>query len=126
MRHAEDDAREAACDLIVTTARFAACHRRVDFDWYVVQSEPAVRSAAELTKLLKQAAAKHAPEVVELPSGAGHDAAALAAVTPVAMLFVRCKDGISHHPDESVEEADVLVAIRVLSRFLELLAKKHA
>jgi len=38
---------------------------------------------------------------------------------------VRCKDGISHHPDESVAEADVLVAIRVLVRFLELLAKKH-
>jgi allantoate deiminase len=125
VRHAEDAAREAACELIETAARFVACHRRVELDWRIVQTEPAVRSAAGLTKLLKEAAAKHAAEVLELPSGAGHDAAALAAVTPVAMLFVRCKDGISHHPDESVAEADVLMAIRVLARFLELLAKNH-
>src|SRR6185503_1049652 len=124
VRHAEDGAREAACELIETTARFVACHRRVELDWHIVQTEPAVRVGAELTGLLKEALALHATQVLELPSGAGHDAAALAAITPVAMLFVRCKDGISHHPDESVAEADVLVAIRVLARFLELLAKK--
>ena len=35
-----------------------------------------------------------------LVSGAGHDAVIIAALTPVAMLFVRCRDGLSHHPDE--------------------------
>ncbi|HEU0011320.1 MAG TPA: hydantoinase/carbamoylase family amidase, partial [Verrucomicrobiae bacterium] len=125
VRHAEDGAREAACELLEITARFVACHRRVNLEWHTVQAERAVRCSAELTKLLKAAAAAHAPEVLELPSGAGHDAAALAAITPVAMLFVRCEDGITHHPDESVAEADALVAIRVLVRFLELLAKKH-
>jgi len=45
-------------------------------------------------------------------------------ITDVAMLFVRCKGGISHNPAESVETADVGVAIDVLSRFIELLAKK--
>lgn len=40
-------------------------------------------------------------------SPAGHDAMAMAAVTDVGMLFVRCHDGISHHPDESVREIDV-------------------
>jgi len=94
-------------------------------DWQVVQSTSSVQCSKELSALLKEASVQHGPEVLELPSGAGHDAAALAAITPVAMLFVRCKDGISHHPDESVAEADVLVAIRVLVRFLELLAKKH-
>jgi allantoate deiminase len=46
----------------------------------------------------------------------------MAGLTEVAMLFVRCKGGVSHHPAESVTEADVAVAIDVLSRFLELLA----
>jgi len=40
----------------------------------------------------------------------------------VAMLFVRCKDGVSHNPAESVAIADVGVAIDVLGRCLELLA----
>jgi allantoate deiminase len=37
------------------------------------------------------------------------------------MLFVRCKDGISHHPDESVRPDDVAVALGVVVRFLRLL-----
>ena len=51
-----------------------------------------------------------------LPSGAGHDAAVMAEALPVAMLFVRCRDGISHNPAESVTEADVAAAIEVLVR----------
>ncbi|QKO37794.1 allantoate amidohydrolase [Serratia marcescens] len=47
-----------------------------------------------------------------LPSGAGHDAIAVAAHWPVGMLFVRCAGGVSHHPDEAVRPADVALAIR--------------
>ncbi|MBL5903467.1 allantoate amidohydrolase [Serratia fonticola] len=47
-----------------------------------------------------------------LPSGAGHDAIAIAARWPVGMLFVRCEGGISHHPDEAVTVGDVALAIQ--------------
>lgn len=47
------------------------------------------------------------PDPMALWSRAGHDAMAMAAVTDVAMLFVRCLDGISHHPGEDVREVDV-------------------
>jgi allantoate deiminase len=57
-------------------------------------------------------------DLPRLASGAGHDAAMMASITAAAMLFVRCRGGISHHPDESVEEADVAVAIDVVERFL--------
>lgn len=40
------------------------------------------------------------------------------------MLFVRCAGGISHNPAESVQEADVAVAIDVLERFLRALAQE--
>ncbi len=49
---------------------------------------------------------------MSLPSGAGHDAIAIAECWPVGMLFVRCKDGISHHPDESVTTGDVAYAVQ--------------
>ncbi len=58
-----------------------------------------------------------------LPSGAGHDAAQMAALTPMAMLFVRCKEGISHNPAESVTKEDVAAAIEVMGRSLTLLAE---
>ena len=47
-------------------------------------------------------------------SRAGHDAMAMAAITQVGMLFVRCHDGISHHPAESVREIDVTRALDAL------------
>jgi allantoate deiminase len=54
--------------------------------------------------------------VRELVSGAGHDAVVLSRICPAAMLFVRCAEGISHDPRESVSEEDVAVALDVLER----------
>ena len=58
-----------------------------------------------------------APRV--LASGAGHDAMAMADICPVAMLFTRCKGGISHHPGESIKESDVEASLSVLFKTIE-------
>ena len=62
-------------------------------------------------------------EVVELPSGAGHDAGILAAAgVDAGMLFVRSlNDGVSHSPDELSSEEDVELAVAVLGDALERL-----
>jgi allantoate deiminase len=57
--------------------------------------------------------------VFELPSGAGHDGMAMIDIADVAMIFVRCRGGISHHPDEHVELADADAGARVLLRVIE-------
>ena len=61
---------------------------------------PAVPADPLLSDLLCQAVvqAGHVPH--RLASGAGHDAAVMAAVAPMAMLFLRSPGGVSHHPDE--------------------------
>ncbi len=53
-------------------------------------------------------------EVVELSSGAGHDAMMMAKLCPSGMIFLRCKDGISHNPAESITVEDADVGVRVL------------
>jgi allantoate deiminase len=65
----------------------------------------------------------HALPVVELPSGAGHDAAVLASAgVPTAMLFVRSLNGgVSHSPDESSSPEDVELAVSVLASALRRL-----
>lgn len=62
--------------------------------------------------------------VVELPSGAGHDAGILAAAgVPSGMLFVRSLNGgVSHSPDELSSEEDVALAVEVLTASLRRLA----
>lgn len=58
-------------------------------------------------------------EVPVLMSGAGHDAMAMSRMTKVGMLFVRCRGGISHSPEEHVLDDDVLAAGLAISAFLE-------
>ena len=47
-------------------------------------------------------------------SGAGHDACNLAAKVPTAMIFVPCKDGVSHNESESATQADCAAGANVL------------
>jgi allantoate deiminase len=54
-----------------------------------------------------------------LMSGAGHDAMAMAWLTKVGMVFVRCRGGVSHSPEEHVAEDDVWAAGLALLRFLD-------
>ena len=54
-----------------------------------------------------------------MPSGAGHDAMAFDRIIPIAMLFVRCRGGVSHNPAEFASAADIDIAARVLSTFID-------
>jgi allantoate deiminase len=122
LRHGDDAMRETARERLHERAAAIGAARGVEVQWTVVQETPAVPCDAGLTELLAQAIAGAGHRVERLPSGAGHDAAVMAAIAPVAMLFVRCEGGISHHPAEAVDVADVATAVQVTSRFLERLA----
>jgi len=61
-----------------------------------------------------------------LPSGAGHDAMALAGLVDVGMLFVRCKGGISHNPAEAISMEDAEIGAAALLRFIRDFAPKSA
>jgi allantoate deiminase len=78
----------------------------------------------QLTALLEEAVEDSGVSVHRVSSGAGHDAAQVAVLTPVAMLFVRCKEGISHNPAESVRRDDVDVGIEVMRNFLSFVSRR--
>ncbi len=61
---------------------------------------------------------------MELFSVAGHDAMALAELTEMGMLFVRCAGGISHHADESVRADDVALAVDALTAAMLAVAER--
>jgi len=122
VRHAEDALRVAAVEDLRALAERRARDRELELTWRTRLDNAAVAMDERLTALLSGAVAAQGSAVVRLPSGAGHDAVALAGLTGVAMLFVRCTDGVSHHPDERVESSDVAVAIATLASLLEALA----
>ena len=122
-RHADDALREEAVAALRARAQRIGVARGVEVAWRELMSAPAVAMDAALGGLLDEAVADAGLPVIHLASGAGHDAVALSPLTGVAMLFVRCAGGVSHHPDESVDEADVAVALDVLHGFVRRLAR---
>ena len=118
VRDPDDSRRLAAVRSLRAKAQAIAKRRGLKLTWTPVQQTAAVQCDKTLTQIFSRCVAQRGLAVLKLPSGAGHDAAALAAICPVAMLFVRCKGGVSHNPAESVKTADVRVAVEVLAEFI--------
>ena len=72
-----------------------------------------------LTRSLANSVRRLVPAAPLLPTGAGHDAGVLAAVVPSGMLYVRNPSGISHSPEEHVEEDDAAAGVLALADALE-------
>jgi allantoate deiminase len=124
LRHPDDAVRERLRDHLERRAGEIAASRGCEHHWQLRQETPAVPADPDLSALLGKAIEDSGITVRRLPSGAGHDAAQIAALTPIAMLFVRCKEGISHNPAESVKREDVGVAIEVMRNFLSLVSRR--
>jgi allantoate deiminase len=124
VRHPEDTHRIWAVGRLRERAGEIAEARGIELEWEPLHEQAAVRCDPGLTGRMFQALEDVGVQPNALASGAGHDAATMARVAPVTMLFVRCAGGVSHHPDESVDEADVALAVDALTRFVELVAER--
>ena len=93
-----------------------------------VHDLPASPCDAHLMDLMDDAIAATGWRPRRLVSGAGHDPMVMAALCPTAMLFIRCRGGISHNPAEHVDAADAEIALQVMLGFIERLGKtfEHA
>jgi allantoate deiminase len=126
LRHPNDVERERLRDRLEESAGEIAASRGCESLWEVRQETDAVSVDEELSAVLAKAVEEEGLKARRLPSGAGHDAAQMATLVPGAMLFVRCEEGISHNPAESVTREDVEVAVGVMQRFLGLIAEAHS
>ncbi len=118
LRHESDTVRMMAWQELKELASQIAGRRGLKLTLETNLNQPAIQMDQEITNYFLESISASGHEPIQMPSGAGHDAAMMARMVPTSMLFVRCRDGISHHPDEHVEEADVVAAIKILFRGL--------
>jgi acetylornithine deacetylase/succinyl-diaminopimelate desuccinylase-like protein len=126
VRHPDDRARIKAVAALRAEAEAVADRRGVAMEWTSAQCGPTVPCSPRLVAHLARAIEDAGYRVRHLTSGAGHDAVPMASLSDVAMLFVRCRGGISHNPAESIRERDVEVALETLYRFVIGLASDPA
>lgn len=119
IRAPADAHRKLAVAEIVRRIEAIAKRRDLALQIDVTHENRTVPCAPWLKAQVAEAVAGEGFGVFELPSGAGHDGMAMIDISDVAMLFVRCRGGISHHPAEHVEPADADAGARVLLRLIE-------
>ena len=122
VRHADDAARTITVGRLQSAAEDIAARRGLTVEWSPRFDHEAVAMHPALVSMLSRAVERAGAAPHMMPSGAGHDAMILAPHMPAAMLFIRTPGGLSHHPDETVMEGDVAVALAAGANFLEELA----
>jgi hydantoinase/carbamoylase family amidase len=122
IRGPDDDAYRGVVRDIVSFADDAAKRRGMTASFTERQSLPATPLDERIVAALDEAATATGEPYMKMHSGAAHDTMCVAERVPSAMVFVPCKDGISHHPAEDADPADaalgaeiILNAIRTLS-----------
>jgi allantoate deiminase len=119
IRAPTDDHRKLAVADIVRRIEAIGRRRDLSLQIDVTHENRTVPCAPWLKDQVADAVAAEGFAVFDLPSGAGHDGMAMIDIADVAMLFVRCRGGISHNPAEHVELADADAGARVLLRLVE-------
>ncbi len=126
VRSGDEARRDLAADAILARIRQQGEARGLGVGIEKIHNLPASPCAPDLMDLMDDGIAATGQKPFRLVSGAGHDAMVMEAVCPTAMLFIRCAGGISHHPDESVNVADVEAAFTAMMRFIEGLGERRA
>ncbi|MFT4047782.1 MAG: allantoate amidohydrolase [Solimonas sp.] len=122
IRAPDDAVRDAAVAAVFADIEAIAARRKVQVRHEQIVHADATPCAPRLQRRLDAAIGKLGGALPSrhLPSGAGHDAMMMASLTDVAMLFVRCgAGGVSHNPEESLDEDDAALAAAVFAQFLQ-------
>lgn len=99
---------------IATFAESAAKARGTSAEFSQRQTLPATPMDERIVSALESAAKGTGEPYLVMPSGAAHDTMCVADHVPTGMLFVPCKDGISHSPEEDAEPPDAALAAEII------------
>jgi len=125
IRDIDEDALRAADDKICAAIDEICARRGCKFELKNLIKDRPVKLSEEMIDLLESCAGELKIPSLRLPSGAGHDAMNMTELAGrVGMLFVPCKDGISHNVNESINWHDAFAATKVLAAAMLNLAKK--
>src|SRR6202049_3369356 len=114
-------------DLVMRTIE-ASCHaisekRQVSIQNELVNADSPADCAPEIIEALSQSCRQHGLKFLSMVSRAYHDSLFISRIAPVAMLFIPCRNGYSHRPDEYASPDDIVRGTLVLAETLAALSK---
>ena len=122
-RHPDPDALASMGREMQAEAEKVAADLTLEVDFQEIWYSPPVKFADECVSAVRKAAEGLGLSNRDIVSGAGHDSMYLARVAPTGMIFVPCKDGISHNEAEDAMPEDLSAGCDVLLRAITERAK---
>jgi len=113
-RHPDDDALTSMDGELRAAANDIAARHRLQIAIEQIWYFPPSPFAEELVQSVRRAAEQAGFPHCDIVSGAGHDACYVSRVAPTAMIFVPCKDGISHNEVEDAAKGDIAAGCQIL------------
>jgi N-carbamoyl-L-amino-acid hydrolase len=107
---------ESACDSTATK-------RQVSINIELLNADAPANCAPAIIDALSQSCRKHELNFIRMVSRAYHDSLFISRIAPVAMLFIPCRNGYSHRPDEYAAPEDIVRGTLVLAETLAALSK---
>jgi N-carbamoyl-L-amino-acid hydrolase len=107
--------RDSVLDEVNRASKRIGAKRNVTISTAIVNADPPAACDAGVVSALIQSCEEEALSYLRMISRAYHDSLFMSRICPVAMLFIPCRNGISHRPDEYASEQDITNGIRVLA-----------
>lgn len=115
--------RDSVLDAVQRESDRISRARKVTTTLEIINADAPAACDPNIVAVLSRACAQQGLSYRPMVSRAYHDSLFMSRVCPVAMLFIPCRDGVSHRPDEFASERSIVNGIQVLARTLAKLAE---
>lgn len=115
--------RDLAIRVIEDASKSIAAARQVSISNELLNADAPADCAPEIIEALSQSCRKHGFSLIPMVSRAYHDSLFMSRIAPVAMLFIPCRNGYSHRPDEYAAPEDIVRGTLVLAETLAALSE---
>ena len=115
-------ARNSVVTLVKEFIDITAEKRGLSYTIETIAQDHPVEMHPAMIREIEEAVKSVGIEYMTMPSGAGHDAMHWAEAVPTGMIFIPCRDGISHNPAEFAEMDDIVTGAEVLDKVLRKLS----
>jgi N-carbamoyl-L-amino-acid hydrolase len=124
IRDTNPDRREAVMQSIRRDCEELRQRRKVTIAEELVNADAPTQSSPHTVKLLEDICKEQGIPYKKMVSRAYHDSLFMARLAPIAMIFIPCRDGVSHRADEFAKSEDIALGTRVLAQALAKLASE--
>ncbi len=122
LRDTSLERRDAVMRAIAATRETISARRKVSIREEIVNADAPAQCAPAIVDALSRACSKDGFASMKMVSRAYHDSLFMSRIAPVAMLFIPCRSGFSHRPDEYASPEDIARGVLVLAETLASLA----